>query len=99
MPPLLWLVLGLGAALVIGYMLVFADPRERFVIQAMMTGAVTTMVVSGLLIVGFLDTPYGDRSGSIRPTETERTLQLIERTRAPSFTALQIACDAGGRPT
>ena len=47
MPPLLWLVLGLGAALVIGYMLVFADPRERFVIQATMTGAVTTMSFRG----------------------------------------------------
>lgn len=66
-PPLLWLVLGLGAGLVVGYMLMFADPREHFAVQAMMTGAVTAIVVSGLLIVGFLDTPYDDRSGSIRP--------------------------------
>ncbi len=98
-PPLLWLVLGLGAGLVVGYMLMFADPREHFAVQAMMTGAVTAIVVSGLLIVGFLDTPYDDRSGSIRPTEMERTLKLIEQTRAPSLAALQIPCDVMGRTT
>lgn len=97
-PPLLWLVLALGAALVVGYVLVFADPRERFAVQALMTGAVTAMVISGLLIVGFLDTPFDDRSGSIRPTEMERTLQLIERGQ-PSVASRQLACDAGGRPT
>ena len=98
-PPLLWLVLGLGAGLVVGYMLMFADPREHFGVQAMMSGAVTAIVVSGLLIVGFLDTPYDDRSGSIRPTEMERTLKLIEQTRAPSLAALQIPCDVMGRTT
>lgn len=99
MPPLLWLVLGLGAGLVVGYMLMFADPREHFAVQAMMSGAVTAIVVSGLLIVGSSIRPTTIEAEAFDPTEMERTLKLIEQTRAPSLAALQIPCDVMGRTT
>jgi hypothetical protein len=40
---------------------------------------VAIIVVSGLVLVRFLDKPYEDKSGSIRPTAMERTLVLMER--------------------
>lgn len=90
-PPVLWLVLILGSLVVIGYMVLFADPSERAPIQAAMIATVTTLVVSGLLVVALLDSPYGTDAGSVRPTELERTLRLIG-TDAPA------PCDARGVP-
>jgi homospermidine synthase len=40
--------------------------------------AITAMVVAGLLLVWFLDHPYENRSGSIKPDEMERQLVIIE---------------------
>jgi hypothetical protein len=40
-PSLLWIVLVVGASLVIGYMFLFADPKERGPVQAYMVGEVT----------------------------------------------------------
>jgi hypothetical protein len=97
-PSLLWGVLVFGALLVIGYMMLFADPTERGPVQAFMVGAVTAVIVSGLVVVAFLDSPYGERAGSIHPTEMRRTLELIEQTRTPPFASLQIPCDQRGTP-
>jgi Protein of unknown function (DUF4239) len=97
-PSLLWGVLVIGAVLVIGYMMLFADPKERGPVQAFMVGAVTAVIVSGLVVVAFLDSPYGERAGSIHPTEMRRTLDLIEKTRSPSFASLQIPCNQRGTP-
>jgi Protein of unknown function (DUF4239) len=97
-PSLLWVVLVVGALLVIGYMMLFADPKERGPVQAFMVGAVTAVIVSGLVVVAFLDSPYGERVGSIHPTEMRRTLDLIEKTRTPSFSSLHIPCDQRGTP-
>src|SRR5262245_5763644 len=78
-PVPLWVVLGLGAFLVLAYMCVQADPREHPWVQGITIGSVAALVVAGLLVVAFLDRPYGDHQGGIRPTEMERTLKLMER--------------------
>jgi hypothetical protein len=67
-PRLVWLALFLGGGLIIVYMCFYADPREPAFVQALMVGSVTTMVVAGLLVVRFLDRPYTNASGSIKPT-------------------------------
>jgi hypothetical protein len=41
--------------------------------------AVAVIVASGLLLVGFLDRPYEDKSGSIKPTAMTRTLAQMQR--------------------
>ena len=96
MPLPLWVVLGLGAALVIAYMCVQADRREGALIQAIPIGFVTAMVIGGLLVVAFLDRPYEDESGSIRPTEMRRTLELMERAEARTGVAVPAPCDERG---
>jgi amino acid transporter len=80
-PQPLWMVLILGAGLVVGFMCFFADRSEAFLVQAMMIGAITAVVVSGLLVIRFLDRPYENRSGSIKPAEMRQTLELIEQQR------------------
>src|ERR671933_521661 len=58
-PPIVWLFLIIGGAVVISFVGYFADRRERRLSQAGMVAAVTTMVVASLLMVQFLDYPFG----------------------------------------
>jgi hypothetical protein len=78
-PAVLWLILIVGAVVVIGAVGLFADPREARVAQAAMIAAVAVIVASGLVLVRFLDRPYEDKSGSIKPTAMTRTLTQMER--------------------
>jgi amino acid transporter len=77
-PPVLWLILIAGAIVVVAGVGFFADSREPRVTQAAMMVAIVVIVVSGLLLVRFLDRPYEDRSGSIKPTAMARTLAQME---------------------
>jgi hypothetical protein len=77
-PPLIWLILIVGAAVVIATACLFADPEEARVPQAAMIAAVAAIVVSGLLLVWFLDRPYENKSGSIKPTAMTRSLALMQ---------------------
>jgi hypothetical protein len=77
-PPVVWLILILGAVVAIGSVALFADREEAAVTQAAMAAAVAIIVVSGLVLVRFLDKPYQDESGSIKPTAMERTLAQME---------------------
>ena len=78
-PPVVWLILILGAVVAVASVCFFADPRERAFTQAGMIAAVAVIVVSGLVLVRFLDKPYEDKSGSIKPTAMQRTLAQMER--------------------
>ena len=92
MPIPLWFVLGIGASLTIAYMVAQADRREGLFIQAIPIGFVTALVTAGLLVIFFLDHPYADTGGTIKPTEMQRTLTLIDR-------GAQAPCDERGSPT
>jgi hypothetical protein len=78
-PPVVWLILIIGAVVVITSVALFADPKEAAVTQAALAAGVAIIVVSGLVLVRFLDQPYEDKSGSIKPTAMERSLVLMER--------------------
>jgi hypothetical protein len=80
-PPVIWLILILGAVVVIASVALFADRWEAALPQAAMIAAVAIIVVSGLVLVRFLDKPYEDKSGSIKPTAMERTRAQMERER------------------
>ena len=77
-PPVVWLILIIGAVVVIATVGFFADSRESAVAQAAMIAAVAIIVVSGLVLVRFLDKPYENKSGSIKPTAMERTLEQMQ---------------------
>lgn len=96
MPEPLWLALVLGAILLIVFMCFFADRSEAFFVQAMMIGAITAVVLAGLLVIRFLDRPYENSTGSIKPDAMRQTLRLIER-EARSH-RLRAPCEDQGRP-
>jgi hypothetical protein len=94
LPSPAWFILGLGAIVTIGFSLFFADRREQFIVQGGLIAAITAMVVAGLLLVWFLDHPYENSSGSIKPDEMERQLVIIEGEQKN----VALPCDEDGRP-
>ena len=78
-PTTVWALLLIAGGAVIGFALIVADPRERRGGQVAMVAAVTTAVASSLLIVNFLDRPYGTHAGAIKPTAMRAALAGIHR--------------------
>jgi hypothetical protein len=95
-PPVIWLILIIGAVVVIASVALFADRAEAAFPQAAMIAGVATVVVSGLLLVRFLDKPYENKSGSIKPTAMERTLAQMEREHASRGQAVVRCADLVG---
>jgi hypothetical protein len=60
-PGIVWLVLLAGAVLTVGYTLFFGAENLRA--QALMTGALSALVFSGLLVIVAIDHPF---AGSVR---------------------------------
>lgn len=76
----------------------FADPGERFLVQAAMIGSVTAVMAASLVVVSFLDRPYENGSGSIFPVEMTHSLRIMEEHQSISQ-PLRPPCDPLGRPT
>jgi hypothetical protein len=98
-PSPLWIVLFLVSAIMFAYMLFFADSGERAVVQALMMGSVTAVMVTLLLLLTFLDHPYRPGPGSLRPVAMERVMLLIDRELALTDQRPDLPCDDQGRPT
>ncbi len=94
----LWIVLFLTAAVIFGYMLFFADSRERRKVQAMLMGGVTLVMASTLLLLWFLDHPYHGGAGALKPTAMERTLDVLAQAAAAVGNDFSIPCDERGVP-
>ena len=94
-PTPLWIVLFLSAALIFGFMLLFADSAERAFVQAAMMGTVTIVLTSTLLLLSFLDNPFHGGVGSLKPVAMERTLVLL-REEAQILGGVSIPCDEQG---
>ncbi|HEU5432122.1 MAG TPA: hypothetical protein VFU81_10690, partial [Thermomicrobiales bacterium] len=73
-PPVLWLVLILGAALVIGYTYLYGVERLRA--QLVMTIALTAIIALVLFVILVLDYPF---TGDVRvePDELTRALSAL----------------------
>jgi Protein of unknown function (DUF4239) len=97
-PSLVWLALFLGGALIVAYMCFYADPAEPAFVQALMMGGVTAMVVAGMLVVRFLDRPYENASGSIKPTAMTMSVRRMEDESSGTDTRAASLCDQRGRP-
>jgi hypothetical protein len=98
-PTPLWAILLLGGALIIIFMLSFADSREPFLVPAMMIGAVTAIFVSSILFVDFLDHPYENTPGSIKPVDMTRSLEVMTADQKASGQGIRVPCDARGVET
>jgi hypothetical protein len=97
-PSPLWVVLGFLAGVIFVYMLFFADSGEGAVTQGVLMGAVTSVVVVMLLLLVFLDSPFHNGVGGLRPVAMERTLRIVDQALGAAGKTAVIPCDAQGNP-
>ena len=97
-PVLLWALLVVAAILVVGYVLLYADPDEGWLAQASMMGGVTVLVVSSLLAVQVLAVPFSGESGSITPASMEYALVQMDQFAKAEGTAPMVYCNKAGLP-
>jgi hypothetical protein len=95
-PSPLWLVLFFTSGLIFVYMLFFADSGERAQVQALLMGTVVAVIVAMLLLVQFLDHPFHESIGGLRPEAMERTLQVIDQELSATQRRMQLPCDTSG---
>jgi hypothetical protein len=96
-PTPLWAILVLGAIITVVFSVSFADSGERFLVQALMVGSVAAIFLASILFVNFLDHPYENSSGSIKPTDMTRTLELMTSDQKASGGSVQVPCEAHGK--
>ena len=80
-------------------MLFFADSGERAIVQALLMGAVVSVIVMLLLLLEQLDNPFQGGVGGLDPVAMERSLRLIDRAMSAVDLQVQIPCDAEGVAT
>lgn len=97
-PTLLWALLVIGAILVVGWILLYADPEEGWLAQASMMGGVTVLVVAALLAVQVLAVPFSGESGSIDTGSMEYALVQMDQFAKAEGVPLKPPCDAVGVP-
>jgi hypothetical protein len=91
-------VLFATAALIVGFMMFFADSGERAKVQAALIGTVVAVMVATLLVINFLDNPYRPGVGSLKPTAMQRALVVLEQERRAVGDTGPSPCDERGRP-
>jgi hypothetical protein len=97
-PTPLWIVLLLGAALTIGWVILGAGREGSALVQGAVVASVAAMVTSALLLVYFLDHPFSGESGSITPIEMEHTLETIEHEEEDQGVEVTPPCTEEGDP-
>jgi len=95
-PGLVWILLIVGSVIVVAFVSLFADRRERSFVQAMLMLSVTTMLVAGLVLIKFFDDPYSDAAGSIKPDAMRRSLNTLSDISSERLT--RAPCSAQGEP-
>ena len=98
-PTPLWIVIFFTSVLIFGYMLFFADSAERAKTQAVLMGTVVAVITAMLLLLNFLDNPYHDGVGSLKPVAMERTLRILDDALPRVNVQVDAPCDEVGRPS
>ena len=97
-PAPLWVVLLLISCVVFVFMLFFADRSEGALTQGVLMGSVATVVVSMLLLILFLNNPFHEGIGGVRPVAMERTLGIVDEALQAVGQRATPPCDALGNP-
>lgn len=95
-PSPLWVVLIFISAVIFVFMLFFADHSEGAVTQALLMGSVVSVIVAMLLLIRFLDSPFHQGVGGIRPVAMERTLRIVDESVRGVGLRVDVPCDAAG---
>jgi hypothetical protein len=98
-PSPLWIVLFFISAVIFVYMLFFADSGERAVTQGLLMGAVTSVIVTMLLLLSFLDSPFHPGVGGLRPIAMERSLAVLDEVLPSVAPGVVPPCDERGAPS
>ena len=96
-PSPLWFVILISCGLVWAFVFLFADRGEGAVVQSMLIGSVTAILVAGLLLIVFLDQPYRPGSGSLQPTAMEQSLEQMENLAHSMNVEMPNLCDEKGK--
>jgi hypothetical protein len=95
-PTLLWIALIGGAAILIGYVSMFANPRIPAVGQLAVVGAIAAVLAVNLCVIYFLDHPYEDVNGSVDPVAMEDSLAFMDEERQRLGLDTGVPCDERG---
>lgn len=95
-PQLLWVLLVIAGLMVLGYVLLYADPEEGVLAQTAMMGSSAALVAASLVAVAVLASPFQNEDGSIKPIGMEYTLKSIHADLAAEGRKLPNLCDASG---
>ena len=95
-PSPLWIVLIFISIVIFIYMLFFADSAEGVYTQAVLMGSITAVVVGMLLLIRFLDRPFHDDVGGVRPVAMLRTLRIIDEELKIAGQDVALPCDDRG---
>ena len=98
-PPSLWIVLLFISAIVFAYMLFFADPSEGVISQAMLMGAVASVITVLLLLLVTLNRPFQAGVGGVKPVAMERSLDMMAKALSAIDARVVVPCDANGVKT
>jgi len=98
MPTPLWIALFFISAVVLVYMLGFADSSDRVWVQGMFMGSVVAVITTLLLLLSFLESPYSGEVGELEPVAMERTVVLIDEQFDAIGLDVTLPCDDAGNP-
>lgn len=96
-PGTLWLVLLFTAAVIFGFMLLFADSAERKLSQGVQIGSAVAVLTAMLVLISILDNAFTTGFGGLRPVAMERTLNVLEKEQAIIGDGAPLPCDQTGR--
>jgi hypothetical protein len=97
-PTQLWIVLFFIAAVIFAFTLFFADSGERAVVQSLLMGSVTAVIVTLLLLLYALDHPFQQGVGGLDPVAMERTLRIVDEALGAIGGEVTVPCGADGTP-
>ena len=95
-PSPLWVVLIFIALVIFVFRLFFADSGEGALTQAVLMGSVAAVVTTMLLLIRFLDSPFHEGVGGVRPVAMERTLDIVDQALRAANRQATPPCDAAG---
>ena len=97
-PGLVWAVLWILTFAVLGFQLMFVDPRAPLVGQIAAMTATTAVLVSAVVLVWVLDRPFNERGAQIEPFRMEAAVVAIESLLDTTAADPTVPCTDAGRP-
>jgi hypothetical protein len=95
-PTSLWIVLFFIAVVIFVYTLFFADSGERAIVQGLLMGSVVSVIVTLLLLLQSLNSPFHGGVGGLDPVAMNRSLRLIDQVLPNLDAKVRIPCNADG---